>query len=130
MFHFSYKNRLRKASAWYYVAYKAGVLLSFGWIMDQLMSDIIEQKSILHGEHETWERIGKSMRKDPKIEMELRDMGLLRNLNDEEFENCSDVERLGGQLLKIIDRFNECPSQQAYADKYLLFLHKVALGIL
>jgi hypothetical protein len=130
MFHFSHEDRLRKASAWYYVAYKAGVLLSFGWIMDQLMSDIIEQKSIFHEEYETWECIGKAMRRNREIEMEIEHMEFFRDLNDEEFENCSDLQRLGGQLLKMIGQFNECPSRQAFANKYLLFLHKVALGTL
>ncbi|CAF1214667.1 unnamed protein product [Rotaria sordida] len=50
--------QLRKASAWYYIAYKSGTILSFGWIMNRLMSDIIKQKQIPQEEHQALKRIG------------------------------------------------------------------------
>ncbi len=97
--------------------------------MNRFMSDIVERKSILQVEHQAWERIGKAIRNDG-CEMWIRHVGSLHNLDGEEYENCSDIERLGGQFLKIIDECNESPNHQEFADKFLVFLHKVALDIL
>ena len=40
------------------MAYKAGATLSFGWIMNRLMSDIIAEKQIRQEEHLALKQIG------------------------------------------------------------------------
>ncbi|CAF4655048.1 unnamed protein product [Rotaria sp. Silwood1] len=53
----NYIEQLRKTSAYYYVAYTKGTILSFGWIMNRLMSDIIKQKQIVQEEHQALKHI-------------------------------------------------------------------------
>jgi hypothetical protein len=122
-------EQLRKASAWYYVAYKAGTILSFGWIMDRLMSDIIKRKGLPQEEHQAWKRIGKAIR-NHGFEICIRNVASSYNLEIEEYEDFSDTEKLGWKFLKIIDKCNESTNEQQFADKFLIFLHKIALNIL
>ena len=121
-------NRLCKASAYYYVAYSAGVILSFGWIMDRLMCVIIEKKSIVPEEHQALQRIGKAIcsRDDLKEIIEKMYSSLTRIT--EEFENVCENERLGDKFLKVIDKYNELPDRQNVADQLLIILHDIALN--
>jgi hypothetical protein len=93
------------------------------------MSDIVRQKQLTQEEHPAWKRIGKAIR-NHRFEMRIRNLASLHNLEDKEYENSSDTERLGCQFLKIIDKCNEYPNEQEFVDKFLIFLHKVALDVL
>ncbi len=127
IFYFSYTNQLRKASAYYYVAYSAGVILSFGWIMDRLMYVIIEKKSIVPEEHQALQRIGKAICSRGLKEYTENLYSSLRRIT-EEFENIYETERLGDQFLKSIDKCNELPDRQNVADQLLIILHDIALN--
>ena len=120
---------MRKASAWYFTAYQAGAILSFGWIMNRLMSDIIKLKQLPQEEHQAWKRIGKAVEKYG-FAMPIRNTVSLEQLKNGELENISDVEKLGWQLLNLIDQWNETSQGQEFANHLLIFLHNVALNIL
>ena len=123
---FSYTERLRKASAWYFTAYNAGAILSFGWIMNYLMCDISKNKQLPQEEHQALKHIGKAIR-DTGFEIWTRNTALSYQLKIEESGNFSDLEKLGWQFLTLIDRFNETPLGQSHANEFLIFLHRVAL---
>jgi hypothetical protein len=127
--YFSDDKRLRKASAWYFVAYKAGTTLSFGWIMNRLMCDIIKQKKIDQEEHQALKCIGKAIC-NHGLHMIIKNLASSYNIVTEDNRNFSDTEKLGYEFLEIIDQCNESLNAQEFADKFLIFLHKVALNIL
>ncbi|CAF3918308.1 unnamed protein product, partial [Rotaria sp. Silwood1] len=54
----SCEEQKMKASAWYYVAYQAGTILSFAWIMTELMCDIIQDQNIVQEDDQALKRIG------------------------------------------------------------------------
>ncbi len=122
-------ERLRKASAWYYVAYKAGTFLSFGWIMDRLMSDIIKERQLPQEEHQALKRIGKAIC-NHDFEKFIKKLANICNIQNGEDENLSDTERLGSHFLKIIEECSDSTNLQDCAHKFLIFLHEVALDIL
>jgi len=97
--------------------------------MNRLMSDIIKQKQLPQEEHQAWKSIGKAIC-NHGFEIYIRNVASSNNLENEEYKNYSDTERLGCQFLKIIDQCNESTNEQEFAHKFLIFLHKVALNIL
>jgi len=50
-----------KASAWYYQAYQKDKILSFAWIMTQLMCDLVQGKQIVQDDQQALKRIGQSL---------------------------------------------------------------------
>ncbi|CAF3949624.1 unnamed protein product [Rotaria sp. Silwood2] len=125
----NYIEGLRKTSAWYHVAYEKGTILSFGWIMNRLMSDIIKQKQIVQEEHQALKRIGNAICMHDH-EIHIREIARLSNMENEEYDvNVSDTERLGSLFLKLIEQFNQSMNEQEFAHRFLIFLHKVALNI-
>ncbi|UJR36496.1 hypothetical protein I4U23_029217 [Adineta vaga] len=125
----SYPEQLNKASAWYYVAYKAGTLLSFGWIMNRLMSDIIKYKQIRQEDHQAWKRIGQAIHTQDFADL-IKQLPRGFSFDNEECEDLSEMEILGWQFLKIIELANNHDRTQEEAHKFLVFLHRIALNII
>jgi hypothetical protein len=96
--------------------------------MNRLMSDIIEQKQLNHEEHQALKHIGKVIH-NCGYEMVVRNFAS-RNIVNEEYENSSEMEKLGSQFLAMIDRCNESANEQKIAHALLIILHKIALDIL
>lgn len=126
---YNYNDKLRKASAWYYVAYKAGSILSFGWIMNRLMADIIALKQLPQKDHQALKRIGQSIVKS-NFAHTIQHLAILFNIRTDEYEALSNIEILGSQFLEITKFFNESAREQNSANKFLIFLHRIALNIL
>lgn len=122
-------EKLRKASAWYVTAYRAGTILSFGWIMNYLMCDIRKMNQSPQEEHQAWKRIGQAMRA-ANLEETIRKAAFVYQLQVEEPENVCNLQKLGWQFLTLIDKFNETALVQNRAHKFLMFLHRVALQTL
>jgi hypothetical protein len=122
----SYERQRCKASAWYYVAYQAGTILSFGWIMNRLMCDIIRQKKMPQEDHQAWRSIGTAIH-NGGFQSIIRNLATSFNLSSEEYRSLPETEKLGCQFLRVIERLNEVAQCQKLADEYLAFLHRVAL---
>ena len=121
-------EKLCKASAWYFTAYKAGAFLSFGWILNHLMCDISQRNPIRQEEHQAWTRIGEAIC-NTGFQLAISNTAAAYELQSNKPENSSDVEILGWQFLTLIDKCNETAERQKYADNFLMFLHQIALNI-
>ena len=97
--------------------------------MNYLMCDISKNKQLPQEEHQAWKRIGKAIR-DARSEEAIRRAAVLFRLEIEEPGNFCDVEKLGWQFLTLIDKCNETALGQNHANKFLIFLHRVALQTL
>jgi hypothetical protein len=93
------------------------------------MCDIIKQKKIDQEEHQALKCIGKAIC-NYGFEMCIKSLASIFNIVNEDNGNFSDTEKLGYQFLEIIDQCNESLNDQQFANKFLIFLHKVALNIL
>ncbi|CAF3551139.1 unnamed protein product [Adineta steineri] len=122
-----YMKKLQKASAWYYVAYKAGTILSFGWIMDQLMSDIMERRQIPREEHQALKSIGTALY-NQGFSTQIREQVSKWQIDDANWMNYSETEILGDQFLKIIEQCNERYGELELANILLRMLHMIALN--
>jgi hypothetical protein len=97
--------------------------------MNRLMSDIIKRKQLPQEEHQALKRIGKAIC-DHGCAISIRQLAIEYNVGNGEFENSYEIERLGWQLLKIIDKFNESTNELQSAHTFLMFLHRIALNVL
>jgi len=93
------------------------------------MSDIVKQKKLPQEEHQALKRIGKAIC-DHGCAISIRQLAVEYNVGNGEFENSYEIERLGWQFLKIIDKCNESTNEQKCAHKFLIFLHRIALNVL
>lgn len=118
---------MRKASAWYYVAYKAGTILSFGWVMDHFMSDIVKRKQLIQQDHEALKIIGEAICKRGWKNL-VEDLVLLWNIDEKDYNNMSETEKLGSQFLNIIEIRNQSEPAQKWIHEWLTFLQNVALN--
>ncbi|CAF2053186.1 unnamed protein product [Rotaria magnacalcarata] len=124
----NYREKLRKTSAWYYVAYKAGTILSFGWIMDRFMSEILKAKNKVQEEHQALIRIGEAIRLRG-LENGIKKLADLFRVENAEQENQSETAKLGFQFLEIIEKCSQSVDKQTLAHNLLAILHEVALNI-
>ncbi|CAF5179895.1 unnamed protein product [Rotaria magnacalcarata] len=124
----NYGEKLRKTSAWYYVAYKAGTILSFGWIMDRFMSEILKAKNKVQEEHQALIRIGEAIRLRG-LENGIKKLADLFRMENAEQENQSETAKLGFQFLEIIEKCSQSVDKQTLAHNLLAILHEVALNI-
>ncbi|CAF1475388.1 unnamed protein product [Adineta steineri] len=122
----SYTAQLRKASACYYVAYKAGTILSFGWIMDRLMSAIMKRKQIPREEHQALKSIGTALY-NQGLSTQIREQVSKWQIDDANWMNYSETEVLGDQFLKIIEQCSRTHEGVELANEYLRILHKIAI---
>ncbi|CAF1301596.1 unnamed protein product [Adineta steineri] len=122
----SYTAQLRKASACYYVAYKAGTILSFGWIMDRLMSAIMKRKQILREEHQAWKSIGSALY-NQQLDTQIKELASELQIEDTDLAGSSKTEILGHQFLKIIERYNQTDTALESTNILLRMLHTIAI---
>ncbi|CAM4866237.1 unnamed protein product [Rotaria socialis] len=124
----NYREKLSKTSAWYYVAYKAGTILSFGWIMDRFMSVILAAKKIVQEEHQALMRIGEAICA-VGLENDIKKLADLCQVENAEHENQSETAKLGFQVLEIIEKLSQSVDRQPTAHLLLTILHEAALKI-
>ncbi|CAF1199655.1 unnamed protein product [Adineta ricciae] len=122
----THSEKLCKASAWYHVAYEEGTNLSFAWIMDGLMSDIVKHKQIPQEDHQAWKQIGQKV-----VNLGYGDSIDLyasrKNINIEECAGLSKAEQIGCKFLKVIDGINSHGNAPQRVHDLLITLHEIAL---
>ena len=127
-FNFSRGEQQRKASAWYYVAYEAGAMLSFGWIKDQWLSQAMGPKEVAQKEHPMLRRIGQSLVGNVSV-VTIEQEAQKYHLGNDIDQGCSEDEKLGEKFLKLIDHYSACEDEQQHqAQELLTMLHRIALN--
>ncbi|CAF1222986.1 unnamed protein product [Adineta ricciae] len=122
----SHPEKLSKASAWYRVAYEEGTFLSFAWIMDGLMSDIVQYQQIPQEDHQAWKQIGQKVASLGYGDA-INQCDLPKNISTEECAGLSKMEQIGCKFLKVIDGVNSHGNAPQFVHDLLIALHEIAL---
>jgi len=96
--------------------------------MNRLMADIIESKKLPQQDHQALKRIGESLHKSNYANAVQYLAGYFC-ITIDDYENLSEIEIMGANFLKIIEKYSESSSTQAHANSFLIFLHRIALRI-
>jgi hypothetical protein len=123
---FSVEKQKKKASAWYYAAYRAGTKLSFAWIMKDLMCAIPKTPPIVQKDQLIFELFGQSLY-EQGFDVKVKQLVDRYHLTNKKEKDGSEMIRLAKQFINIIELPNQSETDQESIHRFLITLHRIIL---